>query len=653
MAVRIRCHLYQIDRLFSEDLITIGRGPGNQLRLDHPKVSGIHAQIVRRRGQYFFEDLGSRNGSLVHTAKGDVLLGAQHPTREVLLEGDAAQITLGDAQQPILLDLSWEEAAAAEAPDDDYVPGRTIISSRALVDASSLASQLMGESEVSRLRLETLLTLLPKLQRHQEPGTVAHLLMTSVFETMEDVDLAGIFFKNDRGMIPLLIRTRDSHEPLPIPWSRVKPLFEAVLAQGAALQVLEDEKKLAQRFETTAKNLRAVLACPFFDGQELEGLLLAASHKRFEQRSLDWLTLLAYQASFSLRNAYTSEERKAHQGRLQEENSFLRESLARSPEGRRTEIIGDSPALKKVIHQLQAVARTNTTVLILGETGTGKELVAKLLHQQSTRSQYIFAAVNCGALTETLLESELFGHVRGAFTGATRDKKGLLQVADGGTLFLDEIGEITPKLQVKLLRVLENGEVTPVGSGRAQHVDVRIVTATNRDLQHEVEEGNFREDLFYRINIFPLRLPPLRERPGDIRLLAVHFLSVFNDRFSKNVRAISERALGKLEQYEWPGNIRQLQNEIERAVLMAEDDSEIQPEDLSERISGMLEIPVEIGPLHDAMERLEDQYIRRALKQHEYNRTRTAKTLGISRQALTAKLHKYDLLSWGKDDPAT
>lgn len=649
MAIRIRCGAYQVDRVFREDLITIGRGPGNLLQIEHPKISGVHGQVVRRGGLYVFEDLGSRNGSLVKTAKGEVLLGGPRGRGEVMLEGPRAQVTLGDSQQPVALEITWEDDAAE---DDDLSQslGRTIVSSLAVMDAPGLASKLIGESQVSRQRLEALLGLLPKLQRTLEPGTVAHLLVAAVLDSLEGAEVAGLFFQTERGMLPLLIRTRQSAEPMPVPWSKVKPLIEDAVGQRSAAQVTEDPKRLAQRLEVSGRRLEALLACPFFDGDALEGVLLAAGPSRFAARDLDWLTLLAYQASFSLRNAYVSEVRRVQHGRLQDENAFLRDSLQRSPQGGEPQMIGESPALKKVLQQLQAVARTNTTVLILGETGTGKELVAKRLHALSERAQAIFAAVNCGALSETLLESELFGHVRGAFTGATRDKKGLLQVADGGTLFLDELGEISPKLQVKLLRFLENGEISPVGSTRTQHVSVRIVAATNRDLQREVAQGTFREDLYYRVNVFPLTLPPLRDRPGDVRLLAQHFLEVFNARFEKRVKALGEAALLKLEQYTWPGNIRQLQNELERAVLMADDDAEIRPEDLSERVSGMLEIPVEIGPLHDAMERLEEQYIRRALKQHDYNRTRTAKTLGISRQALTTKLHKYDLLSLGKED---
>ncbi len=247
-------------------------------------------------------------------------------------------------------------------------------------------------------------------------------------------------------------------------------------------------------------------------------------------------------------------------------------------------------------------------------------------------------------IAETLLESELFGHKKGAFTGAYADRKGLFQVADGGTLFLDEVGDVSPSLQVKLLRALESGEVTPVGSVRPLQVDVRIVAATNKDLSKEVAEGRFREDLFYRINVFPVRLPPLRERVGDVPILAEFFLGRFNDKLHKGVTGLSQACLERLRAYRWPGNVRELQNEIERAVLLTDDGTKIDPEALSERVSGMLELPVEIGPLKETMARLEEQYILRALKEHDGNRTHTAKTLGISRQALTVKLNRYGII---------
>ena len=608
------------------------------VQIDHPKVSSIHAQIIRREDHYYLQDLGSTNGSMVLQEDKEVVLdGLKH--REAVLEGDDPVVLLGDRQKPVHIQLSYPDVVAGEQSLSD----QTIVASRALHDASHIAGELLRNQRFDIDKLDALMQLLPQLQRHLELGSIAGLLVSFAFETLPNAKLAGLFFRTKRGMIPLLIRRRDSREPLPLPWSKVEPLFEAALQRRSSILV-EDAPSVMRCLEDQTRRLKLALASPFFDGDTLQGLFIVASEQPLVPWALDWLTLIAFQASLTLQNALTSELRRAANSKLKDENVYLRQTLDQVDKKETTPIIGESAGLKQVLKQVEAVARTNTTVLVLGETGTGKELIAKRIHEQSPRRAKIFAAVNCGALSETLLESELFGHVRGAFTGATRDKKGLLHVADGGTLFLDEFGDISPRLQVKLLRVLENGEITPVGSARTHYVDARIVAATNKDLQAEVAAGRFREDLFYRVNVFPIKLPPLRDRSSDVPLLARHFLKGFNGRFARSITGIGERVMGQLEHYAWPGNIRQLQNEIERAVLMADDERELQPEDFSERISGVLELPVRVGPLHEAMAKLEKQYIHRALQKHDFNRTHTSKTLGISRQALTAKLHKHALI---------
>lgn len=233
------------------------------------------------------------------------------------------------------------------------------------------------------------------------------------------------------------------------------------------------------------------------------------------------------------------------------------------------EIIGESRPLLKVLEEMNQVAKTQATVLILGETGTGKELIARGIHDSSQRSDKPFIAVNCAAIPPTLMESELFGHEVGAFTGATRHREGLFALADGGTIFLDEIGELPFDLQVKLLRVLQENEFTPVGSSKIRKVDVRVIAATNRNLEKEVQDGNFREDLYYRINVFPIRVPPLRERGEDIVLLASFFIKKFSKKTGKKVVPLSEEAIQCLKAYEWPGNVRELENVIERALITA------------------------------------------------------------------------------------
>jgi Nif-specific regulatory protein len=311
------------------------------------------------------------------------------------------------------------------------------------------------------------------------------------------------------------------------------------------------------------------------------------------------------------------------------------------------DIIGVSPAMQRVFHLLASAAASPVTVLITGETGTGKELIARAIHYNSPRRARPFVAVNCGALSETLLESELFGHRKGAFTGALADKKGLFEVADGGTIFLDEIGDMPPVMQVKVLRVLQEGEFLPVGETTAHHVDVRVISATHHDLAAEAASGGFRADLYYRLNAFPIVVPPLRERRQDIPLLVAKLLERTAEKFGKTAQRCNPRALELLIAYAWPGNVRELQNEIERAVVLAPAGGIIEPADLSERIarsaSPRVALPSADLPLRHAREVFEREYVAQVLAQHSGNASRAAKVLGISRVMLQRKIRQYGL----------
>jgi two-component system response regulator AtoC len=332
--------------------------------------------------------------------------------------------------------------------------------------------------------------------------------------------------------------------------------------------------------------------------------------------------------------------------RLSRENVRLRSELARSrrPGG----IVGTSEAMQRVLRQVEKVAGQKTTVLLEGESGTGKELVARALHDASPRAGLPFVAVNCGAIPAELLESELFGHVKGAFTDATRDKKGLAVEADGGTLLLDEVAELPLQLQVKLLRFLQEEEVRPVGGTRTRRVDVRIVAATAGDLRRAVDQGRFREDLFWRLNVVAIRLPPLRERPEDVPLLAAHFLARYGRlRPDLSVR-LSAEALGALAAHRWPGNVRELEHAIERAVVLA-DGQEVREEDLPDavRLGARSGSGAPGGPaaaelsIKRATRDLEERLIRAALERTGGNRTRAAELLELSYRALLYKIKDY------------
>jgi transcriptional regulator with PAS, ATPase and Fis domain len=311
-------------------------------------------------------------------------------------------------------------------------------------------------------------------------------------------------------------------------------------------------------------------------------------------------------------------------------------------------VVGRSEGLTDVYRVIDRVADTTCTVLITGESGTGKELVARAVHESSQRARSPFVAVNCGAIPESLLESELFGHAKGAFTGAHAAKMGRIGQAQGGTLFLDEIGELPLALQVKLLRVLQSHEYSPVGDNRVLRADVRIVAATNIDLEQAARTGTFREDLFYRLNVIHVCVPPLRDRAGDVPILAEYFLDMARQRTARlNVRAIADSAMQILEQYVWPGNVRELENTIERAVLLARGD-QIQPRDLparvcglpTERRSGSSKLPDSGIDLRIAVESFENNLIRQALERTKWNKNQAARLLGLNRTTLVEMLKR-------------
>jgi DNA-binding NtrC family response regulator len=327
--------------------------------------------------------------------------------------------------------------------------------------------------------------------------------------------------------------------------------------------------------------------------------------------------------------------------RLEQENLTLRQQI--ESQARFEGLIGKSRAMEQVYALLAKVVDSQATVLLIGETGTGKEVLARTIHREGPRQKAPFVAVNCGALAEQLLESELFGHKKGAFTGAVSDRPGLFEAADGGTLFLDEIGETSLAMQVRLLRAIQEGEIRRVGEEKDRRVDVRVIAATHRDLKKEVEGGKFREDLYYRLSVFPIALPPLRERREDIPELALHFLRQKQE--DRPPQGFTPRAMDALCAYDWPGNIRELQNEVARAALLASGEERIDAIHLSEKITGPAgPSPLERqGRLRDVLARIERDLIVQSLSRHQGNRTRAAQELGISRWGLVQKIKSYQI----------
>jgi formate hydrogenlyase transcriptional activator len=389
---------------------------------------------------------------------------------------------------------------------------------------------------------------------------------------------------------------------------------------------LADEQPFANEKRLCAEGLRSLCAVPLIlRGKSIGTLSLVSRNKdQYSAADAQFLQEVAVQVALAIENMKAFEEIAALKARLEKENLYLREEIR--SEHNFEEIVGNSPALRSVLRALEQVAPTDSTVLICGETGTGKELVARAIHDHSARKNRALVSVNCSALSAGLVESELFGHLKGAFTGAIERRIGRFELANGGTIFLDEIGELALETQVKLLRVLQEHEFEPVGSSRPQRVDVRVIAATNRNLSELVEAGRFRSDLFYRLNVLPLQLPPLRERRSDIPQLVALFVPRFAKRFGKKVEGVSQETMARLMSYAWPGNIRELQNVLERAVVLSEGstlrlDKDLVPLAASEGAPPAAEIPVEAqAATHSpaglpTLEEMERSHILAALQQ--------------------------------------
>jgi transcriptional regulator with GAF, ATPase, and Fis domain len=436
---------------------------------------------------------------------------------------------------------------------------------------------------------------------------------------------------------------------------------------GAALQtgqsIRVDDVRADPRFypgidRQTGGSTRSVIAAPLVGREGAIGVLqVVNSHTgAFGEADLTFLEALAGSVAVALDNARLYEHLKASEEELRAQVGALRRDLVHRDGF--AEIIGRSQAMGAVFALMESAGASPITVLVEGETGTGKELVARGIHQAGPRAAGPFLAVNCAALPETLLESELFGHRRGAFTGAISDQRGLFEAATGGTVLLDEIGEMPPAMQAKLLRVLQEGEVVPLGDTRPRRIDVRIIASTNRDLRAEIEEHRFREDLYYRIAAFPIRLPPLRERREDIPLLADRFLDAAAGRIGKRIAGFAPEALDRLVAYDWPGNVRELQNEIERAVALARDGEPIGLAHLSNKLvtppvalqastPATDELPPVVA-LRPARAAWESRHVAAVLRLHGGNVSRAARALEISRYMLQRKMRDYGLR--GRDD---
>ncbi len=619
----------QAGRVFELDAaaITIGRAPGNQVVLGDYHLSGEHGQIFREDDQYIYRDLRSTNGSRIRRDGAEVPLdGSEAPLR------DGDQILLGDPSGPVILAC---KVKLPETPDSERVLAKRTIGDLPAVERDpGLPLKMLWEASK---KLEA---------RGLDLDQVYIGIAEAVFDLVPKAThfAIGLADESDGRMTTL----RSCNRAGVADEEKVsRAMVRRVMRERAAVLIADAPTELGGTESIMGARIRSTIGVPLWRGDQIRGLIQCDNRDSagmFRERDLELLLVFASLAAGRIENARWFKRVQLAEEQQRGENRYLK---TREEKRRFPDIIGESPAMLQVLRQLEKVIDTRATVCIEGETGTGKELIASAIHYQGSRRDKLFVAQNCAAVPENLLESELFGHKKGAFTGADHDKKGLFEIADGGTLFLDEIGEMSLGLQAKLLRVLQESEVRPVGATQARKIDVRIICATNRSLEKEVERGTFRQDLYYRLKVFPLRLPPLRERREDIPRLVDHFLRKYQSEMKKPTGELTDEAVDAMSAYAWPGNIRELENEVQRLVIQADVGGPITVELLSpqiRKVEGLLgRIAPKKGTLKDMMEEVERWLLTEALREHGGNKTKTAETLGITREGLHKKLSKYGM----------
>ena len=628
----------------SADLVRVGRSEGNDLLLGDEVVSGEHAQVFFDGERYLLRDQGTPAGTFV--VRGPERIAVDDSTgREVpLAPGDVVELGSGEEAVSFTVAITLDEAARVVAirKIDDFAPAESRVetdagSLRALYEAQKAIGAADDLHEVVVAIADACLGLV---------GRATHVTVV-LRDDDEEGGRAGI-----AAYVPIATRVRghEQRDVAPIPVAR--SVFRKVVTERAAVIAADAPAEVAQTESMMGAQIRSTLAVPFWRGEEILGVLQLDNRQStgvFTSADLELMTVLAHHASLAVANARLVKRLRAAEDRLKKENAFLKgREESRRTGGRGTqEIVGQSSPMRALGAQIDKVADTRVTVLVEGETGVGKELIAAAVHYRSRRRDKLFVAANCAAVPENLLESELFGHKKGAFTGAHEEKKGLFEIADGGTLFLDEVTEMPLSLQSKLLRALQEGEIRPIGATAEKRVNVRIVAATNRNLEKEVEAGRFREDLYYRLKVFPVRVPPLRERREDIPLLAGYFLARYSTELGKPAAGFAQQAMELLQGYDWPGNVRELQNEVQRLVIQIEQGGFVTPDFLSPRIrqvEGVIErVRPTKGTLKEMMDQLERWLLIEALREHQNNKTACAKALGITREGLHKKLRAYGL----------
>ena len=656
-------------RLVPGRTVTIGRAATNQIVIKDERCSRNHAEIFLTRGSWTFRDLDSRNGSMIgerqirgdyNLVPGDVIRIAQCQLAFVQDLSQAFPDPISGAGPDRLPISEATHVGALVAETGDFSDSNVLTShepttithrrnqTRFLVPGSANdgAAPRLGQAAAKLCRLAF------ELASEPDATAVSHLALNGLFESAA-ID-AGAVLLLPRGhegeLSPAelqVIASRTDREPS---YHRPSSFLAAnVLRDGEAVLArnIEGDSQLATKDSKGEFHATAAICAPIRQDRKVIGLIhvySTAMDRAPDPDDLEFTLAVADNVALALRNLAKQQELSENLNQTRNEIQQLRKQL-----GAESELVGSSPVLAGLQQQIARAAPSRATVLIRGESGVGKELVARAMHYASPRKKGPFVCLNCAALTETLLESELFGHERGAFTGATERKIGKFEAAHQGTLMLDEIGEMSPSIQAKFLRVLEGHSFERVGGHQPIKVDVRVIAATNRDLEKAVAENAFRRDLYFRLRVVEVFVPPLRKRPEDIVELANYFLDRFNLETGRKIRGFTPEALHLMQQYRWPGNVRELKNVIERAVVLARTDF-IDTDDLNLSTiaaatdSGELVMPAPKSTFEPmSLDEVERRHIHATLKATGWNKSRTASILGVERSTLDRKIKRYEL----------
>ena len=602
---------------------TIGKALGNDVAVSGNGVTDHHAQIVFDGRDFIVEEIDKA---------GDISINGKKKRRARLVHGDRLQ--LGSVELAFSMFSEQPPASKSDREADNGAEpraGQSVPSELAGVHRLfAFSEKLMGRRTVDEI-LEAMLDDVIELTSADKGFLLLLEGSEAATDTAPDAGKAGAPRREgDRKVVVRASRNVRKEAITDAHGAISDSIVQQVVEHGRAVIVSDalSDTTFGRSESVIAMKLSSVMCAPLMSQGQVIGALYVGNDKikhLFDRTQLELLSIFASQASLILQNAMLLTALRADKAKL----------VAELRDKKFGEIIGACPSMLEVFRKLQKVAGTDISVLITGETGTGKELIAKELHRRSHRDSGPFVTINCGAIPENLIESELFGHVRGAFTGAIASRPGKFQVADKGTLFLDEIGELPLNLQVKLLRALQERVVYRVGDSKPEKVDIRVVAATNRNLEEEIRAGRFREDLYYRLNVVNIWLPPLRDRGDDVLIIAKALLTKYADELSSSVRGFSPAALAAIKKYGWPGNIRQLENRIRKALVLC-DQTLLSPEDLDLGAGA----ETNIMPLEKAKEEFQRRYVLEALERNNGNRTQTARDLGVDPRTIFRYLEK-------------